>query len=139
LNKSLLKATIGHFNKYQAWLEKQPLSERSKRAYRSRLNHFLGYLGSSDENYRDPFKDETERDYILKDYKKFLKQKHKVSPSSVNAALAACDHFYQFLGLFKTEVKRGDLPTEAPRALTKEEQKSSSGLPSEPAGPKTAP
>lgn len=123
MNKPLLKAAIGHFNKYQAWLEKQPLSEHSKRAYRSRLNHFLGYLGSSDEDYRDPFKDETERDFILKDYKKFLKQKHKASPSSVNAALAACDHFYQFLGLSKTKVKREDLPTEAPRALTKEEQK----------------
>jgi integrase/recombinase XerC len=123
LNKSLLKAAIGHFSKYQAWLDKQPLSDHSKRAYRSRLNHFLGYLGSSDDDYRDPFKDETERDYILKDYKKFLKQKHKASPSSVNAALAACDHFYQFLGLSKTKVKREDLPAEAPRALTKDEQK----------------
>ncbi|MBX9721351.1 MAG: tyrosine-type recombinase/integrase [Candidatus Obscuribacterales bacterium] len=121
LNKSLLKATAGHFAKYQAWLEKQPLSEHSKRAYRSRLNHFLGYLGSSDEHYKDPFKDETERDYILKDYKRFRKQ--KASPNTVNAALAAADHFYQFLGLPKTKVKREDLPTEAPRALTKAEQK----------------
>lgn len=123
MNKPLLKAAAGHFNKYQAWLEKQPLSEHSKRAYRSRLNHFLGFLGSSDEVYRDPFKDETERDYILKDYKRFLKQKNKASPNSVNAALAACDHFYQFLGLAKTKVKREDLPAEAPRALSKDEQK----------------
>lgn len=123
MNKSVLKAAAAHFNKYQAWLEEQPLSIHSKRAYRSRLNHFLGFLGASGEDYRDPFKDETERDYILKDYKKFLKQRHKASPNSVNAALAACDHFYQFLGLPKTKVKREDLPAEAPRALTKEEQK----------------
>lgn len=122
-NKSILKAAIGHFNKYQAWLEKQPLSEHSKRAYRSRLNLFLGFLGSSDEDYRDRFKDETERDYILKDYKRFLKQKQKARPNSVNAALAATDHFYKFLGLSKTKVKREDLPTEAPRALTKDEKK----------------
>ena len=123
MNKSLLKAAAGHFAKYQAWLEKQPLSDHSKRAYRSRLNHFLGFLGSSDEDYKAPFKDETERDYILKDYKRFLKQKHKASPNTVNAALAAADHFYQFLGLSKTKVKREDLPAEAPRALSKNEQK----------------
>lgn len=123
LNKSLLKAAIGHFNKYQDWLEKQPLSEHSKSAYRSRLNHFMGSLGSSYDGYRDPFKDETERNYILKDYKKFLKQNHKASPNAVNAALAAADHFYQFLGLSKAKVKREDLPAEAPWALTKIEQK----------------
>ncbi|OPZ83835.1 MAG: Tyrosine recombinase XerC [bacterium ADurb.Bin425] len=123
MNKTLLKAAASHFARYQAWLEKQPLSEHSNRAYRSRLNHFLGYLGSSDEDPRNPFKDETESDYILKDYKKFLKKKHKASPNTVNAALAAADHFYQFLGLPKTKVKREDLPAEAPRALTKNEQK----------------
>lgn len=123
MNKSLLKAAAGHFDKYLAWLEKQPLSDHSKRAYRSRLNHFLGYLGASDVDYKNPFKDATERDYILKDYKRFLKQKHNASPNTVNAALAAADHFYQFLGLPKTKVKREDLPAEAPRALTKIEQK----------------
>lgn len=122
MNKSLLKAAAGHFNRYQVWLEKQPLSDHSKRAYRSRLNHFLGFLSSSDDEYRAPFKDETERDHILKDYKRFLKQKHKASPNTVNAALAAADHFYQFLGLPKTKVKREDLPAEAPRALSKAEQ-----------------
>jgi hypothetical protein len=47
----------------------------------------LQALDSSDEDYRDPFKDETERDYILKDYKRFLKQKAKARPNTVNAAL----------------------------------------------------
>lgn len=127
MNKSLLKAAAGHFAKYQAWLDKQPLFEHNKRAYRSRLNHFLGFLGSSDEDYRGPFKDETERDYIRKDYQRLLKQKHKASPNTVNAALATTDHFYQFLSLPKTKVKREDLPTDAPRALSKNEQKGSSG------------
>lgn len=67
LIRHFLKAIVDHFAKYQAWLEKQPLPDHSKGAYRSRLNHFLGYLVSSDEDYRDPFKDATERDYILKD------------------------------------------------------------------------
>jgi integrase len=37
--------------------------------------------------------------------------------------LAATDHFYQFLGLPKTKVKRDDLPAVAPRTLTKNEQR----------------
>ncbi len=37
--------------------------------------------------------------------------------------MAAADHFYQFVGLPKAKVKREDLPAEAPRALTKNEQK----------------
>ncbi len=104
-------------------LELQPLSDHSKRAYLSRLNRLLGFLCSFDEDYRDLFKDETERDYILKDYKQFLKQKHKASPNAVNAALAATDHSYQFLGLPKAKVKREHIPAEAPMALTKAQQK----------------
>jgi integrase/recombinase XerC len=60
---------------------------------------------------------------MLKDYKRYLKVKQKARPNSVNAALAAADSFYKFLGLPATKVKREDLPAEAPRALTKAEQK----------------
>jgi integrase/recombinase XerC len=122
LNATLLKAAAGHLKKYEAWLARQPLSHHTKRAYRSRLNHFLGFLGSADSDYRNVFTDPAERDYILKDYKRYLKQKQKASPNSVNAALAAADSFYKFLGLPGTKVKREGLPVEAPRALTRDEQ-----------------
>ncbi len=122
MGKALLKSAYEHFTKYQAWLDRQPLSEHSKRAYRSRLNHFLAYIVQSDAG-KDVFKDSSERDYILKDYKRYLKQELKASPSSVNGALAAADSFFQFLGLPPTKVKREQLPAEAPRALSKDEQR----------------
>lgn len=122
MGKALLKSAYEHFTKYQVWLERQPLSEHSKRAYRSRLNHFLAYIVQSDAG-KDVFKDGSERDYILKDYKRYLKNTHKASPSSVNGALAAADSFFQFLGLGPTKVKRESLPAEAPKALSKDEQR----------------
>lgn len=46
-----------------------------------------------------------------------------MQPTSVNSALTAIDHFYQYLGMEPVKVKREDLPQLAPRALSKEEQK----------------
>jgi len=96
LSKGLLKSTYDHYTKYLAWLDRQPLSNHSKRAYRSRLNHFLAFVVQEDAG-KEVFKDATSRDHILKDHKRYLKQELKASPSSVNGALAAADSFYQFL------------------------------------------
>lgn len=126
METNLLKAAEAanaKFTKYKAWLEKQPLSEHSRRAYRSRTNHFLVFLASNHSNYRGALDDPAERDFAVRDYKSYLKRTLKMQPTSVNSALTAIDHFYQFLGLKKAKVKREDLPQLAPRALTKEEQK----------------
>jgi site-specific recombinase XerD len=109
LGKGFLMVAYGHFTNYQKWLAKQNLSEHSKRAYRSRLNHFLAYIVQEDCS-RDVFTDAGERDHILKQY---LKQDLNASPNSVNSALAAADSFFGFLGLAKTKVKREDLPSQA--------------------------
>lgn len=118
-----MKAAYAKFSKYKAWLERQPLSEHSKRAYRSRVDHFLVFLAEGNGDYRDVLEDPRERDYAVRDYKSYLKRSLKMQPTSVNSALTAIDHFYQFLGVEKAKVKREDLPQLAPRALTKEEQK----------------
>jgi hypothetical protein len=47
----------------------------------------------------------------------------RLSPASVNLTLAALDNLYLFLGLGRPNVRREDLPKEAPRALEPEEQK----------------
>jgi integrase/recombinase XerC len=44
-------------------------------------------------------------------------------PASVNLTPAALDNLYLFLGLGRPNVRREDLPKEAPRALDPEEQK----------------
>ena len=111
------------FADYQAWLNKQPLSTHTQRAYRTQVRQYCLYLEQTDSEYGDPLKDEHARDYAVRDYKAYLKTVRKRKPATVNSALAAIDHFYRFLQLAPAQVKREDLPQQAPRALTDEEQK----------------
>ena len=122
-SNELLKAAYAKFGKYKAWLEKQPFSAHSRRAYRSRVNHYLVFLSSANGEYSDALDDPKERDFAVRDYKLYLKRTLKMQPTSVNSALTAIDSFYQYLGMEPVKVKREDLPQLAPRALSKEEQK----------------
>jgi site-specific recombinase XerD len=123
LKTDLLKASDARYQKYLTWLKRQPLAEQTRRAYQSRINHFLGFLGASGEDLRPLVQNERERTHVLREYKRHLKQELKSRPATVNAYLTAIDHFFQFLGTERSKVPREDLPQEAPRALTKEEQK----------------
>ena len=109
--------------KYQNWLKRQPLSEQTRRAYRSRINHFLSFLGTSGEDLERLLENTRERAFVLGEYTRHLKKQYKVRPSTVNAYLTAIDHFLQFAGAGPSKVSREELPQEAPRALTKDEQK----------------
>ena len=123
METTLLKASYDRYEKYLSWLKRQPLSDQTRRAYKSRINHFLGFLGSSGEDIRALAQTDRERAHVLREYKRYLKQELQSSPATVNAYLTAIDHFFQFLGAKPGKVTREDLPQEAPRALTKEEQK----------------
>lgn len=123
METALLKASHDRYEKYLSWLKRQPLSDQTRRAYKSRINHFLGFLGSSGEDIRVLAQSDRERTHVLREYKRYLKQELESSPATVNAYLTAIDHFFQFLGAKPGKVSREDLPQEAPRALTKEEQK----------------
>ncbi|MBZ0295787.1 MAG: tyrosine-type recombinase/integrase [Anaerolineae bacterium] len=123
METALLKASHDRYEKYLSWLKRQPLSDQTRRAYKSRINHFLGFLGSSGEDIRVLAQSDRERAHVLREYKRYLKQELESSPATVNAYLTAIDHFFQFLGAKPGKVSREDLPQEAPRALTKEEQK----------------
>ena len=63
------------------------------------------------------------REYAVRDYKTYLKNERQAKPTSVNLALAAIDHFHQFIGNDRPQVQRESLPAQAPRALKPEEQK----------------
>jgi integrase/recombinase XerC len=63
------------------------------------------------------------RDYAIRDYKTYLKTERQAKPTSVNLALAAIDHFHQFIGNDRPQIQRESLPAQAPRALKPEEQK----------------
>lgn len=51
-NQPLLKASAGCQN-CLSWLERQPLANQTRRAYRSRINHSLGFPGTSGEDVRE--------------------------------------------------------------------------------------
>jgi len=123
LETELLKASYDRYEKYLLWLKRQPLAEQTRRAYRSRTNHFLGFLGTSGEDIRALVQNERERTHVLREYKRHLKQDLKSRPATVNAYLTAIEHFLQFLGASAVQVAREDLPQEAPKALSKDEQK----------------
>lgn len=108
---------------YERWLQKQPLSENTKRTYRTRARGFFEYLAATPAEYGDPLADEHARDYAARDYKSHLKTVGRAKPSSVNLSLAAIDSFYRFLGMGKPDVGREELPGVAPGALSPEEQK----------------
>lgn len=123
MKTQLQKTAYHHLNKYDLWLNKQPLSHHTRRAYRSRLNHFLVFVTTTDTDFGDVFGSQIDRDFTVHEYKTAMKRSLKLSPATVNMALSAIDHFYSFLGLGRTSIRREDLPQMAPQALTEKEQK----------------
>ncbi len=110
-------------SRYDNGLQHQPLSANTRRAYRIRVHQYCDYLKSFSRDYGDPLQDLHARDYATRDYKAFLKTERRVKPQTVNLSLAAIDHFYEFVGLGKPNVRREELPQQAPSALTVEDQK----------------
>jgi hypothetical protein len=108
---------------YQRWLARQPLSVNTRRTYLGRVRQYSAYLAACVNDYGNPLTDPHARDYAIRDFKSHLKKSIKAKPASVNLTLAALDSLYLFLGLGRSNVRREDLPQEAPRALEPEQQK----------------
>ena len=107
--------------RYEVWLERQPLSERTRREYARQVAGFAEWLGADPALDGDALADSFARDYAARDFKRHLKLERRWSPASVNLALAAVDHFFRFVGLGAADVTRERLPQAAPRALDSEE------------------
>lgn len=122
LRTHTLKAFSTELDRYSSWLNRQPLSLQTIRAYRSRIKRFQGFLEGSGEVLEDLLKNERELVHVLRNYKRQLKQIDKASPATVNAHLTALDHYLQYLGTKAVEIPREDLPQVAPSALSKDEQ-----------------
>src|SRR5258708_5338504 len=108
---------------YNAWLDRQPLAAKTRVAYRLQVRHYAVYLSQRPPTGDDPLHTPFARDYVIRDDKTYLKIERQAKPTSVNLALAAIDHFHQFLGNDRPHVSREDLPAQAPRALKPEEQR----------------
>jgi len=108
---------------YSAWLDRQPLAAKTRVAYRFQVRQYGAYLAQRPPMADDPLRTPFARDYAIRDYKTYLKTERQAKPTSVNLALAAIDHFHQFIGNDRPQVSRESLPAQAPRALKPEEQK----------------
>src|SRR6266496_4019128 len=111
------------FAAYDAWLDRQPLAAKTRVAYRLQVHQYGTYLAQRPPTSDDPLHTPFARDYAIRDYKTYLNTKRQAKPTSVNLALAAIDHFHQFIGNDRPQVQRESLPAQAPRALKPEEQK----------------
>ena len=87
------------------------------------MHQYGVYLTQHPSTPDDPLRTPFARDYAIRDYKTYLKTERQAKPTSVNLALAAIDHFHQFIGNDRPQVSRESLPAQAPRALKPEEQK----------------
>lgn len=121
MNAELLKSLYTQFVQYEAWLGKQKLSEHTKRAYKSRLNHFLVFLATATTDYSNVLHDSRARTRAVEGYKRYLLDDLDASPNSINTTLSSIDHFYKFLGLETTGATREDSQKSTPQALTSEE------------------
>src|SRR5947209_5184988 len=108
---------------YDAWLNRQPLAAKTRLAYQLQVHQYGVYLALHTPIADDPLHTPFVRDYVVRDYKSYLKTERQAKPTSINLALAAIDHFYQFIGNDRPQVLRESLPALAPRALKPEEQK----------------
>jgi len=87
------------------------------------VHRYVAWLGERSPVDGDPLADCDARDWAVRDYKRHLKTVERWKPASVNLALAALDSFYTQLGLGRPVVRREDLPAQAPKALTDEQQR----------------
>lgn len=118
MDAELVRNLFAKFTQYQSWLDSQPFSAHTKRAYRSRLNHFLVYLATCGGDFSDLFGNQRVRQSAVDEYKDYLKDEVKASSSTINTTLSSIDNFFQFLGLAKPKVSREQLADQGPAALT---------------------
>lgn len=114
---------LEQFKAYQLALGKLAISTNTKRAYETRLQHFLGFLGTHLDEYPDALVNANTKNHVVQAYKQHLKLTVKSSPPTVNAYLTAIDSFFSFVGLGRATADREILPKMAPHVLSPKEQK----------------
>jgi integrase/recombinase XerC len=103
--------------RYAGHLVGAPLDANTRRAYASRIRQYLAWLADTDVD-GDPLTDPAARDGAVRDYRAHLQTVLRRKPTTVNLTLAALVDFYTRCGLGAPEVRRLDLPQQAPRALS---------------------
>lgn len=108
---------------YVTALRRAPLDDDTRRAYASRVRGFLTWLADADLDGVDALADPRGRDRAVRGYRGHLKTVARRTANTVNAHLAALDHFYDHLGLGPVDIRRDTAPRPAPRALDTYQQR----------------
>jgi site-specific recombinase XerD len=122
MNSRFLEVLFEHFSDYKQWLQELPLSQHSVRSYQSRVNHFLVYLATSDEDYDDVLTNSSLLTEAVNNYKTHLSEELEAQANSINNALTAIDHFCQFLDIALPKVERLASQPVHSLSLTRREQ-----------------
>jgi integrase/recombinase XerC len=105
---------------YERALAGAPLAAQTRRAYRSRVAGYLGWLvGSTMDG--DPLGDPRVRDAAVARYHAWLSAAG-ARPTTLNATLTALDHFYQHLRLGPAATGRERIPAAIRHALPPEQR-----------------
>lgn len=102
---------------YAAALARAPLDDDTRRAYASRVRHYLAWLHEAGCD-GDPVTDPRARDGAVRDYRTHLQTVAKRAPATINTTLAALSDFYTRAGLGAPAAARLELAQRAPRALS---------------------
>ncbi len=122
MNEKLLQVLWEHFTRYKRWLSGKRLSAHTKRAYTSRLNQFLVFLSTQDNDYDDVLKSAGTRDRAVADYSDYLQNQLEYSCTTINTTLSTLDHFFIYIGLGEPRVERAIVARGKPVVLTAREE-----------------
>src|SRR5262249_55617872 len=115
-----LDAVIEKFSEYEVALRDNSLSGHTKRVFKSRVYNFLSFLCETEPQVAMILVDSEARDLAVQRYREHVQAYLK--PASINGIVTALNHFFQFLGLGSTNLKRHYCPPVARRTLTQDEQ-----------------
>jgi site-specific recombinase XerD len=104
---------------YSAHVERSALAPLSRTSYVRRVWQFLDWLEAQPE-HAQALSEARARNWAVRDYRLALKDARR-APATINAALAAVDDLYGFLGLGAADAKRDRIDPAGPKALAETE------------------
>jgi integrase/recombinase XerC len=89
---------------YDQWMIASGVSAHSQRTYKSQVRAFLVFLGTENITLADLSLSQQQREQVVRSYKADITGWLK--PRSINNAIIAVNHFFQFLGLKPVRLRR---------------------------------
>lgn len=107
------------YPQFCSWLIANVKSTQSRRADRSRVNLFLGWLSRNQNRYANWDVHEA-KTYAVADYLDYLHYQNNARESTIAKTMVALNLFFNIAGLGSVSVEREPLPSPEPSALDSE-------------------